>query len=52
MTDYSEYRRHYATEQRIKLLISQEKCPVCELLLASRFHTDCPYLKVINRDKS
>jgi C4-type Zn-finger protein len=48
MTDLSKYRAHYLTELRAKRLIDSGRCPVCEMLLASTYHTNCPYLKDIH----
>lgn len=45
MNDYSKYRAHYLTEERARRLIENGRCPVCEMLLISKYHTDCQYLK-------
>lgn len=44
MNDLSRYVRHYRTIGRLQVLLAQGKCPMCELLLTSTYHTDCEYL--------
>lgn len=44
MTDLSRYKRHYRTIGRLEVLVAAGKCPVCEMLLVSKYHYDCPYL--------
>ena len=46
MTDLSRYVRHYRTIGRLQVLLSQGKCPYCEMLLVSAYHTDCSYQQV------
>ena len=36
--------RHMNKEDRMKFLLAKGACPICELLLVSKYHTDCPYL--------
>lgn len=52
MSELSKYRAHYLTEARAQRLIDKGRCPVCEIRLASSYHTDCPYLNEIHRPKS
>ncbi len=46
MTDLSRYVRHYRTIGRLQVLLAQGKCPYCEMLLSSTYHTDCTYQQV------
>ena len=36
-------------EKREKKLLKQGKCPVCEMLLVSTYHTTCGYVAQKNR---
>lgn len=51
--DKKKYNREWARkrrgftegeEYRIKRYIKMGKCPVCEMLLTSRYHTNCPFI--------
>lgn len=55
MIDLSKYRRYYGTTERLTRLLLAGRCPACELLLTSQYHTICEYLddlanEVINTD--
>ncbi len=53
--DLSKYRRYHATIERMENLVRNGRCPACELLLTSKYHTECVYLddlaqELINTD--
>ncbi len=50
MIDLSKYRRHYGTTERLERLLLAGRCPACELLLKSDYHTDCEYLRDLAKD--
>ena len=39
-------RKNRKTRTRKEILISKGKCPICEILLKSIYHTNCAYLKL------
>lgn len=39
-----EKTRHQNKEDRKAFLLRKGCCPVCEIKLTSKYHTDCPYL--------
>ena len=51
MSIYSKYRGYYKTEKRLQVLLMQKKCPVCEIKLASKYHTKCLFLQDIHTVK-
>ena len=51
MNIYSKYIGYYKTEKRLKEFIKKKKCPVCEIMLESKYHTDCSFLQDIHTIK-
>lgn len=52
--DHTEYSRNWARKKREALhrerLIQEGKCPVCEMLMKSKYHVKCPYLGDVDRE--
>lgn len=48
MSELRDFRGPYKTLARLKDLVRQERCPLCEIKLTSKFHTDCPYAQDIH----
>lgn len=44
MSDFHKYRAYYKTKTRLTILANDGKCPLCEILLTSKYHTDCEWL--------
>lgn len=39
----NEWKARKRAKKKAKRLLDKNRCPICEMKLDSRFHTDCPY---------